>query len=69
MAGKGDGRRAGADDKAYSEGWDRIFGQKESPAIKAARDAYPEAYENFKRQEVELVPVWTEDFEEIEDVE
>ena len=24
-AGKGDKRRKGADDKAYAEGWDRIF--------------------------------------------
>jgi hypothetical protein len=29
-AGKGDKRRKGADDKAYSKGWERIFGQKSS---------------------------------------
>lgn len=27
--GKGDGRRKGANDRKYREGWDKIFGQKE----------------------------------------
>jgi len=26
--GKGSGRRSGADDKAYADGWTRIFGNK-----------------------------------------
>ena len=26
--GKGDHKRAGADDKAYKDGWDRIWGKK-----------------------------------------
>ena len=31
MAGKGDKPRKGADNKAYSAGWDRIFGPKSKP--------------------------------------
>ena len=30
-AGKGDGRRKGADDDAYRSGYDRIFGAKHKP--------------------------------------
>ena len=32
--GKGSKRRAGANDKAYSSGWDRIFGDKNDSSKK-----------------------------------
>ena len=34
MSGKGSGRRKGANDAKYSEGWDRIFGKRNSSSPK-----------------------------------
>jgi len=37
MSGKGSGRRKGANDAKYSEGWERIFGKRDSS--KSQRDS------------------------------
>jgi len=36
--GKGDKRRKGADDDKYREGWDRIFGKRDSSEPKGDSD-------------------------------
>jgi hypothetical protein len=37
MAGKGDKRRKGADDKAYADNWERIFGNKQKEKLEDER--------------------------------
>jgi hypothetical protein len=39
--GKGSARRAGANDKAYQSGWDRIFGNKDANTDKDVKSAGP----------------------------
>jgi hypothetical protein len=37
-AGKGDAPRKGRDEKAYAEGWSRIFGPKKEPVPETKKD-------------------------------
>lgn len=38
MSGKGSGRRQGADDRAYREGWDRVFGAESDKRLRGGLD-------------------------------